>query len=192
MYYHASQTANIKILEPRVSNHGKAWVYLSEKRENVLVYLSNAVEKYCTETGFDYNGIFSKWGPYGFDQDGILTFEEYYPNALYETYAGVSGYIYRAEKVESIPTEISIPNAIVSDKPVPVIDCEFIPDAYTEILKAQKEGRLRITKYDEFISKREEWLRKIINEEYAEAVEHPEYRYFLKGKFGVYLEGRNL
>ncbi len=44
MYYHASNVANIKELIPGVSMHGKPFVYLTTKRENALVYLSNAVE----------------------------------------------------------------------------------------------------------------------------------------------------
>lgn len=51
---------------------------------NVLIYLSNAVEKYCKETGFAYSGKWSKWGPYGFNEDGTQRIEEYYPDA-YET-----------------------------------------------------------------------------------------------------------
>ena len=46
MYYHASPTAHIRELEPRISEHGVPLIYFSKKRENVLVYLSNAVEKY--------------------------------------------------------------------------------------------------------------------------------------------------
>ena len=55
MIYHASQIKDIKVLEPRVSNHNKPLVYFSSKRENVLVYLSNAVEKYCKECGHSAN-----------------------------------------------------------------------------------------------------------------------------------------
>jgi hypothetical protein len=55
-WYHASPIKDLKILEPRISNHGVPLVYLSKKRENVLVYLSNAVEKYCKETGFVHEG----------------------------------------------------------------------------------------------------------------------------------------
>ena len=57
-WYHASPTKDLTTLEPRISNHGVPMVYLSRKRENVLVYLSNAVEKYCKETGFEHVG---KW-----------------------------------------------------------------------------------------------------------------------------------
>lgn len=54
MYYHASKVKGIIILEPRISNDGIPRMYLSKKRESVLVYLSNAIEKYCKETGFEY------------------------------------------------------------------------------------------------------------------------------------------
>ena len=76
MYYHASQVQGITTLEPRISNHGIPLVYLSRKRENVLVYLSNAIEKYCRETGFAYDGVWQKWGQYGFGPDGRLCLEE--------------------------------------------------------------------------------------------------------------------
>ncbi|WP_139165222.1 hypothetical protein [Butyrivibrio sp. INlla16] len=89
-------------------------IYFSRKRENVLVYLSNAIEKYCRETGFDFCGIWQKWGPYGFDKEGRLCLEEYYPNALEETYSGVSGYIYSAYEIEDSGFEIQIPDAASS------------------------------------------------------------------------------
>ena len=44
-FYHASSVKNINELEPRVSNHNIPLIYFSNKRENVLVYLSNAIEK---------------------------------------------------------------------------------------------------------------------------------------------------
>ena len=53
MYYHASSIGGITRLEPRISNHGIPLIYFSQKRENVLVYLCNAIEKFCKETGFE-------------------------------------------------------------------------------------------------------------------------------------------
>jgi hypothetical protein len=94
MYYHASRTKGIEILQPRISNHNVPLIYFSRKRENVPVYLSNAIEKCCTESNFEYAGIWKKLCPYGFEKNGIQRIEEYYPNALADTYRGVDGYIY--------------------------------------------------------------------------------------------------
>ena len=38
-------------------------------------------------------------------------------------------------------------------------------------------------RYDEMSEKMREWNRRIILQEYEEAVDHPEYRHFLKGNF---------
>lgn len=187
MYFHASQIQGIEILKPHLSEHERPLVYFSTKRENVLVYLSNAVEKYCRETGFDYDGTYKKWGPYGFDAEGRQQIEEYYPEALIETYKGVAGYIYSAKTIEPADIEIRIPDAAVSEREVKTVHCEYIPDAYEALLAAQAAGMIRLVRYDEWIAGRKEWLKKSIVEEYQEhqkAGAHPEYLHFLKGKFG--------
>lgn len=183
MYYHASPIKGITQLEPRISNHGIPLVYFSKKRENVLVYLSNAVEKYCKETGFSYDGKWQKWGPYGFNKDGRLRLEEYYPNALISTYKGVSGYIYSAEAIIDSCFAVQIPDAATSSISVKIIHAEYIPDAYEAILQAEREGLITILRYEEMPEEMREWNEKTIKEEYKEALEHPEYRHFLKGNF---------
>lgn len=183
MYYHASPAKGLSQLEPRISNHGIPLVYFSRRRENVLVYLSNAVEKYCRETGFQYEGRWHKWGAYGFDSDGRLRLEEYYPDAIVTTYKGVSGCIYRAEAVDDSGLVTQIPDAVSSRFPVKVSGMEYIPDAYEAILKAEAEGKIRILRYDQVPEKMREWIVKTVREEYAGAADHPEYRHFLKGRF---------
>ena len=98
MFYHASNTGNIKELRPNVSNHNKPLVYLTTKRENSLVYLSNAVEKYCKETGFPHEGSYYKFCSYGFTKEGILELQEYWPDAVKDTYAGEMKRGYRLVK----------------------------------------------------------------------------------------------
>ena len=120
MYFHASPIRGIEVLEPRISNHGVPLIYFSKKRENVLVYLSNAVEKYCRETGFAHTGKWYKWGPYGFQKDGTQRIEEYYPNALIDTYKGMSGYIYGVEEIKDAGFALQIPDAATSGEPVQV------------------------------------------------------------------------
>lgn len=188
-YYHASQTPRIQTLEPRVSNHGVPLIYFSEKRENVLVYLSNAIEKHCREIGFSYPGPCQKWGPYGFTKDGLLQLEEYYPNALEETYAGVSGYVYTAEDVARADFDLQIPFAAVSDRPTPVTACEFVPDAWEAIREAEREGKIAVMRYPDMPEKMRAWLRSTTVDEYRGAEAHPEYRRFLRDKFPEFLEG---
>lgn len=183
MYFHASPTKGIQILEPRISNHGVPLIYFSTKRENVLVYLSNAVEKYGRETGFAFSGKWKKWGPYGFNQDGTLRIEEYYPHALLDTYQGVSGYIYAVETITASDFPLQIPDAAVSSEPTPVESFEYIPDAYEAILAAEKDGLISIQRYEDMREPQRAWMERTIREEYANATDSPEYRHFLEGKF---------
>ena len=72
--------------------------------------------------------------------------EEYYPNALLETYKGVSGYIYSAQHVNNSGDNINIPHAVTSRENVDISDCEFIENAYEEIIKAEENGLIKITR----------------------------------------------
>lgn len=183
MYYHASPVKGIEVLEPRVSNHNEPLIYFSTKRENVLIYLCNAVEKYCKETGFAYSGKWTKWGPYGFNKDGIQRIEEYYPNALADTYQGVSGYIYSAEEIKAADFTLEIPDTAVSREPTIVTHCEFVPDAYEAILEAERAGLITILRYEDNNQAQLEWIQRTVPKEYENAVDQPEYRHFLEGKF---------
>ena len=184
MLYHASQTPGIKIIKPHISNHKKPLVYFSVKRENTLVYLSNAVKRHCMETSFDYNGIFTKWASYGFNKDGILVLDEYYPNASRETYNGVSGYIYSAADEAGEPLG-GIPFAFISHAPVKPEGCEFVPDAYAALLQAAEQGKIIMNRYENNSPGKLEWIHKIVREEYADPGITPEYKFFLKCKFGL-------
>ena len=113
-----------------------------------------------------------------------LQYEEYYPNALADTYKGVSGYIYSCNHLEKCEKgNIGIPDVYVSSVPVKVDFCEYIEDAYTELLLAEEKGLIKIVRYEKFIQKGEAWLRKVIREEYENNFDHPEYQFFLKCKF---------
>ncbi len=185
--YHASPIPGIEVLQPRVSNHGTPQMYFSEKRENVLVYLSNAVEKFCKENGFRHQGIWKKWASYGFTPSGQLHIEEYYPNALKDTYCGVKAYIYAVIQEEAMKPMADIPGAYICVKEVPVYSSEVIENAYSEIIHAEKEGLLLITRYGELPERRLAWIRKTMAEEYRNSVNYPEYRYFIEKKFGFIL-----
>ena len=183
-YYHASQTPGLTTLEPRVSNHGAPLIYASCKRENVLVYLSNAVEKHCREVGFAHCGPWRKWASYGFEK-GKLVLEEYWPDATRETYAGVGGYIYTVEG-DFVP-QADIPYAFTSDQPARVVACEWVPDAYVALREAQKAGKIRLKCYEENSEKTLHWLAKTIGQEYDTSGDALDYRRFLADKFPHFL-----
>lgn len=180
--FHGSKTANIEVLQPSISNHKRPLVYFSQKRENTVVYLSNAVERYCKQTNFPFDGKFYTWASYGFDKDGVLRLEEYYPNATEETYGGTSGYIYTAEVEDATPQQ-DIPFAYVSEMPAKVIACEFVRDAYREILRLEKEDKIRIMRYENMSDAKKTWLRKTITIEFERDDATSDYKHFLKAKF---------
>ena len=183
MFFHASQVGGLCVLKPHVSNHERPLLYLSAKRENVPVYLSNAVEKYCRETGFAHNGKWHTWASYGFDTDGILRLDEYYPDAVRDTYKGISGYIYSAEVDVQTAIDIGIPDAVAVAQPVSVSDVEYIEDAYCELLKAEREGLIRIRRYEQHSKQMMSWIETTIRKEYMQAETAPDYRHFLRAKF---------
>ena len=183
MYYHASPIADIEVLEPRISNHNTPLIYFSTKRENVLVYLSNAIEKHCKETGFTHDGKWHKWASYGFESDGTLRIDEYYLNAIEDTYKGVSGYIYYADTVCETEDNINIDNVVITSKPVSVSGFEFVEDAYSEILKALEAGLIKIRRYEDMSDKMLSWVENTIKNEYKDAKNEPDYRCFLEAKF---------
>lgn len=185
MFYHASQVPDLQVLEPHPSNHGVPMIYFSSKRENTLVYLSNAIERYCKQEGYSYNGIWKKWGPYGFTNEGILELSEYYPNALEETYRGVSGYIYHTDTAFEVKERPDIPYVFVSEVPIKVSGAEFISDAYEELLKAEAAGKIVIIRYQDNSDKKLEWIRESIQKEYAQSEDHPEYQFFLRNHFHI-------
>lgn len=107
-----------------------------------------------------------KWGPYGFEKNGIQRLEEYYPDALRKTYQGVSGYIYCAGSVEEADFDVRIPDAAVSSIPVDIESVEFVSDAYETILQAEKDGLITIMRYEEMPESVRQWNQRTIREEY--------------------------
>ena len=87
-----------------------------------------------------------------------------------------------------LPILVKAHTSLLVRKYVNVVSCECVGNALDEIIKAEQNGLIKIVRYKDFIAKREKWLYSIIKNEYAEAVNHPEYQFFLRGKFSKYLD----
>lgn len=136
--YHGSAIPGIRVLEPRMSNHGRPYVYLTDCPALAVIYAHSPVE----------GGYF----PYFFDEEGQLCYEEYFPNAL-DLYKGFGGYVYTAEGSDLSRLE-KMPWVYLSEEPVTVTGCRFIPDIYEELLALDEEGSLKLIRFGDLTEKK--------------------------------------
>ena len=182
MYYHASNVKGLKVLKPHVSMHGKSWVYFSDKKENVLIYLSNAVEKFIKDKYNRPMKEYKKWASYGFTKDGRVRIEEYYPNATELTFKGVEGYIYKVEELKDKQPLNGIKNVFVTKEEVYICGVEKVEDAYNTLLNAEKQGLIEIERYETLTPNRIDRIKKMILTEF-EGTQNEDYKEFLLSNF---------
>lgn len=144
--YHGSNTSGIKMLTPRLADHGKPYLYLTENEVVALFYTCNAVER--------PHYLF----PYGFDKMGTPVYHEIYSGALWDAANGRTGYLYEVEATkEALLAFDKIPGAYLSEKPLDVCRCTEIPDAYRQFCAYEQEGKLIIERYEEQTQKQRDF-----------------------------------
>ena len=145
--YHGSNTGNIKVLKPNQADHDRPYVYMTTIDVVAALYLCNAVER-------PYY-----WFPYGFENGSdIPVYHELYPDAVREVSENVTGYIYEvtAENNQVIPFK-NIPCARLATEPVQVTDCIRVENAYDLLMAYVKQGKLKISRYDEKTQQQRAW-----------------------------------
>lgn len=136
--YHGSDAGGLQTLTPRLADHGKPYVYLTDNRVAAALYAARAVEPP------------HYWVPYGFDSDGTPVYHELYSNALYDVYGRKCGYLYQVEAWETQVNPLEgIPGAFTGLSPFSVTDCEALPDVYEWLLREEADGRLRVCRFQE-------------------------------------------
>ena len=55
--------------------------------------------------------------------------------------------------------------------------------ALNMIEAAEREGLITILRHEDLSPQKKEWIRKTMQQEYADAKDHPEYQFFLRGTF---------
>ncbi len=153
-FYHGTSIPNIKILEPRSHCHRTAQSTVAKPCTEKVLYLTTNIP-YALVYIWDHEktGTHAKWVTCGI-QDGVVFYEEQFPNQLQAFYQGVSGYLYGVEEdVSEKRSHISIsstPNReemYVSYSSLPVRYVSHISDVYEELLRYEKEGVLQIRRF---------------------------------------------
>lgn len=176
--YHGSRTAGIKVLEPRVADHGQPYIYFSTIEAVAALYLCNAVER-------PYY-----WFPYGFrrGQPDVPVYDELYSDALREVSEGVSGWIYYADVSEEqvLPFK-NIPCARLSVQPIRVDGVMEVPDAYALLLDYEARGKLVISRYADKSKRELEWyyrtIQNYLREKQMHLIPDCSYAKFIQRKF---------
>lgn len=143
-YYHCSPTHGITALEPRKPEFREkpARVYLTTLLPMALMYSIH---------NYEYT--------YGYTKDGQLYYEEYFPDALEVLYRGRSASLYVCEPATVESTKI--PNEVISEMSVPVMEEVTIPDACEALLEQERLGTLVIRRYHELSEGAQNWIRKV-------------------------------
>lgn len=140
--YHGSKVPNIINLRPFSSNHGKPYVYLTHSKVLATIYAHNPLTR--------PNGFFSYW----WDKNGALYYDEYFENQLKTIYAGQVGYVYQCEgeyrQMEKMPW------VYLSEADIPITDCIEIPDIYDQLLRYEREGLLKVQRWNEVSAEQRE------------------------------------
>lgn len=134
--YHGTIAPEIQVLQPFASPHSNLdypCVYLSTNKALAAIYIWNKAYK---------------WMTFEIRDDGMPVYFETFPNALYEFYNGVKGYIYTCDESFDSDSNTKIRCAVVSKKPVPVVSVEVVDNAYERLLEYEKKGLLVIHRFE--------------------------------------------
>lgn len=82
-----------------------------------------------------------------------------------------------------------IPYAFATNQKVKIEHCEFVSNAYEEIMKAEQEGKIVIERYENVSDNKHKWIEKMIIQEYRENEYAKDYQHFLRGKFSFLSTG---
>lgn len=130
--YHVSPTPGLTVLTPRVSSHGKAYVYAIDDLTTGLLFGTKKDDfDFLLSTG----------------EDGIPDVFECYPGAFRGVYQGKSCSVYEVSGETFLRGMTSWNPELVSETAVPVLRELPVPDLYAALLEREKQGGLRVHPY---------------------------------------------
>ena len=134
--YHVSHIADLKVLEPRVSTHGKSYVYATKNLTVALLFGSH-------KSMGDLDGTYG-----GGSKGSTPFFYEAFPGAFKRRFEETSCYIYEVDPTDFEEGKTSYSAEVVSEKPVKVLKCTKIDDLYKTLLDLANKGELDLKFYD--------------------------------------------
>lgn len=136
--YHGSGIAGIRKLEACSRLHGtdRKVVYLTDNIPYALLYIWDEKHNGCREKHVT-GGI----------KNGIVYYEEQFPDQLQTFYRGVSGYLYCVLKTPDTQTVESRECMYYDLTDMAVSHVIDIPDVYESLMKYKASGALKIRRY---------------------------------------------
>ena len=135
--YHVSKTPNLKELKPRVSTHGKPYVYATDNVTFALLFGSN-----CSFGDFD--------GMYGINNEtNVPYFYEAYEGAFKRRFNKQKCYIYEVDPSTFEEGKTSFSGEVVSEVPVKVLGCTKVDDLYSYLIDLGIESKIDIREYED-------------------------------------------
>ena len=153
LLYHGSAVADLTELQPfsKLHQSEQTVVYLSSCIPYVLLYIWDA----------EKTGSSRKWVT-AWVKDGILYYEEQFPNQLEAFYQEVRGYLYRILPDENIQKMEQRETMFYSNNPLPVYRVQEVEDVYQTLLQYEREGKCKVLRFvDAAPEKREELIARI-------------------------------
>lgn len=134
--YHVSHIADLKVLEPKVSTHGKSYVYATKNLVVSLLFGS-------------FKSMGDLDGMYGGGSEGrIPYFYEAFPGSFKRRFEETSCYIYEVDPTDFEEGKTSYSAEVVSEKPVKILKCTKVDDLYKTLLELAKNGKLDLKFYE--------------------------------------------
>lgn len=149
--YHGSDVPALTHLKPFSWAGETPCAFLCSISALALIYAHNPMQR--------PGGFFTYW----VDKTGQLHYDEYFPDQTRLLYQGHGGWVYTAEIDDLIQHE-KMPWVYMSEEPVPLAQAEYFPDLYEALLQAEKDGRLKLHRYEGLTEQQHETRRGIVRE----------------------------
>ncbi len=132
MLYHVSRTGNLKVIEPKISTHNKAYVYALRNLHTALLF---GAEK------DDFDFILD-------EINGKPRIYECYPNAFKEIYSEKSCSIYELEETGFRQNMTDWKPELVSEQAVEVIKEIKVTNLYDILMEEVEKGNIILNLYE--------------------------------------------